>query len=296
MDGFINLLKPPGMTSSDAVAAVRRLLARGTRVGHGGTLDPDAAGVLPICVGRGARLFDYMIDKQKEYLAELRLGVATNTQDASGRPTAVCPVSCGAAEVRAALGGFTGEIMQTPPAYSAVKFGGRRMYDLARSGDAPVLAPRPARVDAIEYMGQTTPDTHRLLIRCGKGVYIRALCHDIGATLGCGGHMAFLLRTRAGVFDLAGSATPDELRLKLERGEGDKCLYRLDAPIEHLPAARLDGRSAHAVLNGQPCPAPRGTPPETPLRVYCGDAFAGVGERRADEKIHMKAVLLERST
>jgi len=294
MDGFFNLLKPPGMTSSDVVLAVRKMLPRGARGGHGGTLDPDAAGVLPICIGRGARLFDYMIDKQKAYLAELRLGIATDTQDSTGRVTSVHPVDIGEAEVRAALQAFIGEIMQIPPAYSAIKRDGKPMYKLARVGDAPELKPRPARVDDIEYLGQTAPNVHRLLVRCGKGVYIRTLCHDIGAAQGCGGHMAFLLRTQAGVFDIAASVTVDELRTAFEHGDERKYLYPLDAPIEHLPAVHLDAADRPAVLNGLSCPISPDLPLLTPLRVYCGAEFAGIGERREDGNVHMKAMLLER--
>ena len=177
------------MTSSDVVVAVRRMLPRGTKVGHGGTLDPDAAGVLPICVGKAARLFDYIIDKQKTYITELTLGVVTDTQDASGAVLSRSPVSASESDVRHAALNFIGDIAQIPPAYSAIQVNGKRLYDLARAGQAPALQPRRVRVDSIEYMRQTAPDRHLLRILCGKGVYIRAICHDIGALLGCGGHM-----------------------------------------------------------------------------------------------------------
>ena len=137
MDGFLNILKPPGMSSGDMVFQARRLLPRGTRVGHGGTLDPDAAGVLPVCVGRAARLFDYIIDKQKTYIAELRLGVVTDTQDASGAVLERRDASTVTeADVRAALPRFTGTISQIPPMYSALKRGGQKLCDLARRGES----------------------------------------------------------------------------------------------------------------------------------------------------------------
>ena len=151
LNGFLNMLKPPGMSSSDLVTFVKRRLPKGTRVGHGGTLDPDAAGVLPVCIGRATRLFDYIIDKQKEYIAELNLGVATDTQDATGAPVSVSDAShITPDDVRAVLPRFTGTIQQVPPAFSAIKRDGRRMYDLARKGQAVELEAREVQVDAVD--------------------------------------------------------------------------------------------------------------------------------------------------
>ena len=213
MDGFLNILKPPGMSSGDMVFQARRLLPRGTRVGHGGTLDPDAAGVLPVCVGRAARLFDYIIDKQKTYIAELRLGVVTDTQDASGTVLERRDASTVTeADVRAALPRFTGTISQIPPMYSALKRGGQKLCDLARRGESLELEPRPVTIHAIEYIGRRDETAHLLRVTCGKGTYIRTLCHDIGAALGVGGHMAFLLRSAAGCFDVQSASTLEELK------------------------------------------------------------------------------------
>ena len=200
MNGFLNVNKPAGRTSSDVVVFVRRRLPKGTAVGHGGTLDPDASGVLPVCVGSATRLFDYIIDKQKTYVACIRLGIETDTQDASGAVVAERPVSAGEAELRAVLPRFTGEIRQVPPMYSALKRDGKRLYKLARKGESVALEPRQCRVDAIEYLGAAGEDAYLLKIDCGKGVYIRTLCHDIGNALGCGGHMLSLQRAAAGIF------------------------------------------------------------------------------------------------
>ena len=173
MDGFLNILKPPGMSSGDMVFQARRLLPRGTRVGHGGTLDPDAAGVLPVCVGRAARLFDYIIDKQKTYIAELRLGVVTDTQDASGTVLERRDASTVTeADVRAVLPRFTGTISQIPPMYSALKRGGQKLCDLARRGESLELEPRPVTIHAIEYIGRRDETAH--LLRQGD-VYPHAL-------------------------------------------------------------------------------------------------------------------------
>ena len=180
MNGFLNVNKPTGCTSSDLVVFVRKRLPRGTAVGHGGTLDPEASGVLPVCVGSATRLFDYIIDKQKTYVARIRLGVETDTQDATGRVVAERPVRVGEAELRAALPAFTGEIEQVPPMYSAIKRDGRRLYQLARKGQTVEVQPRKCRVDRIDFLGSEGEDTFLLEITCGKGVYIRTLCHDIG--------------------------------------------------------------------------------------------------------------------
>ena len=173
MNGFLNLNKPTGRTSSDLVVFVRKRLPRGTAVGHGGTLDPEASGVLPVCVGSATRLFDYIIDKQKVYVARLRLGIETDTQDATGRVVAEYPVDAGEAELRAVLPRFTGNILQIPTMYSALKRDGKRLYQLARKGESVALEPRPCRVDAIEYLRDEGGGVHALRIRCGKGVYIR---------------------------------------------------------------------------------------------------------------------------
>jgi len=289
MDGFINLLKPPGMTSSDAVVKVRRLLPRGTRVGHGGTLDPDAAGVLPVCVGRGTRLFDYLIDKRKTYVAEGCLGIETDTQDATGQVVARAEVQAGEAEIRAAMARLTGDILQVPPMYSAVKRDGRRMYELARKGEAVALAPRPARVDAFEYLRATGPNRFLARIECGKGVYVRTLLHDLGRMLGCGAHMAFLLRTRAGAFDIEAAVTLEELAADVPGA-----LLPLDAPVMHLPEVRVNPACGRRFLNGNPvsvCDLDRVPPPGEPLRVYLDGALAAVGQAGDDGWLRVRAML-----
>ena len=298
MDGFINLLKPPGMSSSDAVGFVRRLLPRGVRVGHGGTLDPDAAGVLPVCVGRAARLFDYIVDKKKTYIAELRLGVETDTQDAAGTIIARRDASAVTAEdVRAVLPRFVGEIDQTPPAYSAIKRDGRRMYDLARRGEAVALEPRRVTVYGVEYLGQTAADRHMLRVECGKGVYIRTLCCDIGRALGVGGHMAFLLRSEAGCFSLQSAATLEELRRAAEEGSLESLFYPLDAPLGAYPAVRLEGQYMTPVSNGRAIPpAWHGQAPAEGViaRIYVGDIFAGMAQADGEGLLRFRAMLMER--
>lgn len=288
MDGFLNVLKPPGMTSSDVVVYVRKMLDRGVKVGHGGTLDPDASGVLPICVGRATRLFDYFIDKEKEYIAELSLGVVTDTQDATGRVLERRPVTVDERAVREALPRLTGEIMQCPPAFSAIKRDGKRLYQLARDGEIVQTQPRPVTVLALDYMDQIDYNLHRIRIVCKKGVYVRTLMHDLGQMLGVGGHMSFLLRSRAGVFDISQAVTLEEL----SKQGVESLLMPLDAPVAHLRAIHLDGRYLHAVKNGNPICVNCELNKNEPVRVYLEDAFAGIGQAEGEGLIRFRAMLL----
>ena len=296
MNGFLNVNKPAGCTSSNVVVRVRRLLPRGTSVGHGGTLDPEACGVLPICVGSATRLFDYIIDKQKTYVARLKLGVETDTQDATGQILRELPVCAGPDDVKRALPAFIGDIEQVPPMFSALKRDGQRLYTLARRGEAVALEPRRCRVDHIEYLGAEDGNVHLLRIDCGKGVYIRTLCHDIGQALGCGGHMLTLQRTAAGVFHIEDALTPEMVAERAAAGTLSEALLPLDAPLQHLPAVRVGARFTHAVKNGNPLKARWLDAPVTgmgPVRVYLEDAFAGIGQPQPDGSVRFKAMLYQ---
>lgn len=310
MDGFINLIKPPGMTSSDAVVYVRKRLPRGTKVGHAGTLDPEAAGVLPIMVGRAARLSDYIMTGEKEYICEIALGVATDTQDAQG--TAVgghCPPAS-EDELRAVLDRFRGDIMQVPSAFSALKVGGRKMCDIVRGGGEVAPKARSVTIYALDYLGRGAQDGYILRIRCSKGTYIRALCDDIGKALGCGAHMRFLLRTLSAGFSIKDACTLEELDADLGAH-----LLPIDAPIAHMPRV-LCGRDLYARMrcgNRLACDMLRGdVDAQGSVRLYVnresdpgaltrdaraggvpmGYAFAGIVERDGDE-MRFKAMLFE---
>ncbi|MBE5809264.1 MAG: tRNA pseudouridine(55) synthase TruB [Clostridiales bacterium] len=295
MDGFLVANKPRGMTSSDVVVTVRRLLPRGTAIGHGGTLDPEASGVLPLCIGKATRLFDYVIDKKKTYVAELQLGVETDTQDATGNVVRTSPITADREALLDVLPTFTGDIEQIPPMYSAIKQNGKRLYKLARSGE---IVERPARrchVDDIRLTAALGEDRYRIEVDCGKGVYIRTLCHDIGNALGCGGHMAALTRMRAGLFDLQHALTPDEIRRAAQEGALEAKLYALDAPIEHLPKVTVGPEAAHAVKNGNPL-RPQWLTGDSlrvgeAARIYLEDRFAGIGEAREDGCVRFRCML-----
>ena len=211
MDGIINLDKPAGMSSARAVAAVKRLLPRGTKVGHAGTLDPFATGVLLLLVGRATRSCERLMDEPKQYEAIVKLGATTETDDPESPETqtpAATPVTV--AQVRAATAKFVGDILQRPPAYSAMKVAGRRSYDLAREGNLVRHEARPVRVYAIEILGYAWP-LLRLRTDCGRGTYIRSIARDLGEALGVGGYLTSLRRTRVGPFYADTAITLDRI-------------------------------------------------------------------------------------
>lgn len=207
--GFLAIDKPSGITSRDAVDRAARWFPRGTRLGHTGTLDPLATGVLVLAVGYATRFSEYVQRMEKVYRAGVRLGARSDTDDAEGRITpAAGVVAPDRAAVEAALASFTGEILQTPPAFSAAKVTGRRAYELARRGKEVRLEPRPVRIYEIRLLSYAYPDLD-FEVRCGKGTYIRSLARDLGQRLGCGGYIAALRRTRIGPFDEATAVSLD---------------------------------------------------------------------------------------
>jgi tRNA pseudouridine55 synthase len=211
MDGILNIDKPPGPSSAAVLNRLKRLVPRGTKVGHAGTLDPFATGVLLVLVGRGTKLCERLMDLPKQYDATVRLGATTATDDPASPPQpwpdAVPPT---AEQVAAALPRFVGRILQRPPPFSAIKVDGRRAYDLARGGADVALPPRPVDVYAIELLAYDWPIL-RIRVDCGRGTYVRAIARDLGEALNVGGHLTDLRRTRVGPFDVTAAVTPDAL-------------------------------------------------------------------------------------
>lgn len=249
-DGLLNLHKPPGMTSFAVVAQVRRL-TRAKRVGHGGTLDPDASGVLPIGVGQGTRVFEYFADSTKVYRAEVTLGVATNTYDASGTMvTHQDPSHITREQVEAALAGFRGHIQQRPPMFSALKRDGQRLYELARRGEQIDLEPRPVHVLRLELL-EWRPPTLTLEVECGRGTYIRSLAHDLGQALGCGAHMSALVRTRDGPFALEDAVGLDDFAAAVHAEAWRDLLFPLDVGLLSWQAAILAPEKVRLVQHGR---------------------------------------------
>ena len=252
--GVLNINKPAGMTSHDVVEAVRKLLGI-RRVGHTGTLDPQATGVLPVCVGRATKIAQYLTQAEKEYVLTLRLGVATDTLDAAGRELSrVDDVRVTRAEVEAILPRFTGPIQQVPPLFSAKRVGGERLYHLARRGQVVDRAPVAVTIHALELLGMEGPCV-RLRVHCSKGTYARTLCDDMGRVLGVGGHLQELVRTRSGRFALAEALTLDALAERVRGGRLDEVLIPVAEALEHLPAVRVAPEASRAVLHGSALPA-----------------------------------------
>ena len=245
-DGIIIIDKPQDWTSMDVCARLRRVFGE-KRVGHAGTLDPMATGVLPVFVGRATRAVEFAENGGKEYVATLRLGQVTDTQDTTGTVLEEHPVTVGGEEVLAVLPRFTGEIDQVPPMYSALKVNGQRLYDLARKGKTVERKARKITIFELELLERVSDTDYLLRIRCSKGTYIRTLCHDIGQALGCGGCMATLRRTEAAGFSLERSYTMEQL---LSAEAPEKLLLPVDAYFNMYPAVAISGKAEKRCRNG----------------------------------------------
>ena len=238
-NGIIIIDKPQGWTSMDVCAKLRGIL-KTRKIGHAGTLDPMATGVLPVFVGQATRAVSFAESGRKEYVAGLRLGLVTNTQDTSGETLEEYPVTATADDLRAVLPRFTGEIEQIPPMFSAIKIGGKKLYELARKGQEVERKSRAVTIYELELLEQSGENEYLLRVLCSKGTYVRTLCHDIGEALGCGGCMSSLRRTMAAGFTLEDAVTLDQVQ------EGGETLLRdvdslfADAPAYHIRHARVE--------------------------------------------------------
>jgi tRNA pseudouridine55 synthase len=248
MDGIFNINKAAGMTSHDVTARVRRL-TRQKRVGHAGTLDPAATGVLPICLGQATRVAEYLSDSGKAYRATIRFGIETDTYDAEGSITSEAPVSINATEIRAALPAFLGDQLQYPPRFSAIKRGGQPLYKLARAGRDVTIEARPISITALGIVAWESPELV-LDIECGKGTYIRSLAFDLGRKLGPGAHLAALVRTRSGPFTLDRSLTLEALEQSLADGSWPDYCYAPDEALLERRVAILGERNEWRLRNG----------------------------------------------
>lgn len=255
MDGVLAINKPSGMTSHDVVLAVRRMLKE-KRVGHTGTLDPLATGLLVLCIGKATRIARYLEAGEKEYKAAMQLGIVTDTQDSEGRileRKTYAPL--GREAIAGLMGRFTGCIMQEPPAFSAIKVSGVPSYKLAREGKAKPLAPRSVTISRIDLIEYDDPFI-RLNVRCSKGVYIRTLCADIGQALGTGAHLTALVRTRSGCFHLDNAVTLERLSEAAATGKAGNMLVSIDEALAELPVALLDEGGAEKIVHGNGVPWP----------------------------------------
>jgi tRNA pseudouridine55 synthase len=251
LDGWLIVDKPPGLTSTDVVNRVRRAFDA-QKAGHGGTLDPLATGVLPIAFGAATKTVPYVMDGTKLYRFSLRFGETRDTDDADGQVTEKSDARPSDAEIAAALPAFRGDIMQIPPAFSAVKVAGERAYDMAREGRPPVLEPRPARVDRFELVERPDADVAVFEVQSGRGVYMRSLARDLAAACGALGHVAALRRLRVGPFTEEGAIPLD----KLARGEdtppaSPDLLLPVATALADIPALALSETEASGLSHGQ---------------------------------------------
>lgn len=238
MNGVLIVNKPQGWTSHDVVAKLRGIYQT-RRVGHSGTLDPMATGVLVVFLGRATRAVELFENDEKEYVAGLKLGLVTNTQDTTGEILETREVHVTDEELLAALKGFLGPQQQIPPMYSAVKIGGRKLYELARKGQTVERKPRNITIEALELLSRQE-DECLIRVRCSKGTYVRTLCHDIGEVLGCGGCMSSLQRTMAGRFQMEDALSLEDIQGAKERGTHEAYLKPIDFLFSHLPALTVD--------------------------------------------------------
>ena len=251
VNGFLNFYKPVGITSMEALRRVKRITGQRKKVGHAGTLDPLAEGVLPICFGQATRLMERVVSGWKRYRMTMRLGAVSNTYDAEGEITEVAdPLDLGRAEIAAALQRFVGVIDQVPPMYSAIKIDGRRLYDLARAGKEVERPPRQVNVRAIGIDEIAIPYL-RLTVDCGRGAYLRSIAHDLGQALGCGGYVIELTRLSCGGFRVDDSVTLEALDGAAQSGGWQRYLHPADWAMRDLPAIMLDASDAWSVRHGQ---------------------------------------------
>lgn len=292
LNGIINVYKEAGFTSHDVVAKLRGILKQ-KKIGHTGTLDPDATGVLPVCLGNGTRLCDMLADKSKEYIAVMRLGVVTDTQDMSGKVLQEKEVVCSEEEVKTAIFSFEGEYSQIPPMYSALKVNGKKLYELAREGKEIERQPRQVFINEIEILSMDLPLV-KFRVGCSKGTYIRTLCQDIGEKLGCGGAMDSLQRTRVGNFKLENALTLAEIETLSKEGNISEKVIPVDFVFTALPKTVVKKEFRKRIDNGNALLTRQVTvtegalqeKPGTQCRVYNDeDVFCGVYEYHAEDRL-----------
>lgn len=282
MNGIINVLKPPGMTSHDVVYFIRRTLNI-KKVGHTGTLDPNAAGVLPICIGKATKVTQYLLEKNKKYRAELTLGASTDTQDKYGKIISESPVDTTNEDINKVFNQFIGEIDQIPPMFSALKQNGKKLYELARENK---VVERKARKVTINDLKILNIDKNKILfdVDCSKGTYVRTLCNDIGLKLNNYGYMSFLLRTEVGVYNISNSYTLDEIKMFSDNGRINEIVTSIDYPLVYYKNLYLDERFYDIIINGGKINLSKSKECikdiniGEKIKVYCKDEFIGIGK------------------
>lgn len=294
MNGILCVLKPPGMTSFDVVAWLRGVFGI-RKIGHAGTLDPQATGLLPVCIGKATKTIDWFQEFDKSYRAEMILGITTNTQDGEGQILEEKPVCIDEAALRSALNSFIGDYEQIPPMYSAVKVGGKRLYELARKGIEIERKGRWVNITSMDMLWAKLDQKHpvvRFDVSCSKGTYIRTLTADIGEKIGCGAHMSFLVRTRVGPFHLEDAFTPEEIQKHCNDGRLSALLKPMDIVFQEYQKKVIDGNDHIRFVNGAAVQIDENglNKGKEIVRVYSeAGTFLGLGWlQRMDKKVLLK--------
>lgn len=303
MNGIINVLKPAGMTSHDVVGSIRKLLSI-KRIGHTGTLDPMAVGVLPICINSATRMIEYLDADSKKYRCEMQLGIETDTQDIWGKVLNTTTVDVCNEDIIEAVAKFTGDILQTPPNYSAVRVNGRRLYDYARHGEAVEVKSRWIHINSIRIISMDLEKNRVLFdVESSKGTYIRTICTEVGRILGCGAAMRFLVRTASGSFTLEDALTFEEIGELHQSGLLETKLLSLDYPLGRFPSLGIkEDYRARSFIHGGPldpnevsCSTGEGTIDDMqPYKVYYRDKFIAMARYDCEiEKINSEKVFCQ---
>lgn len=295
MDGIINFFKPRGMTSHDAVYFFRRLL-KTKRVGHTGTLDPNATGVLPICIGKATRISEYLLEVEKEYIGELTLGVSTDTQDLDGKVIDTSDVLVSKEDVENSFSKFRGSISQIPPMYSALKHNGKKLYELAREGKTIERKPRHAEIYKLDILNNEENRKILFYTKCSRGTYIRTLCEDIGADLKTLGHMSYLIRVGVGPFKIEESLSMEYLS-SIEPEKIQKLILPVDKGVEYFHELIVPDSLYNRLINGVPLEmnTSEDLSIEKRYRVYSKNQFIGIGriiEKHNEIYLKMDKVLI----
>lgn len=293
IDGIINVYKQPDWTSNDCVCKLKGVLHQ-KKIGHGGTLDPDAEGVLPVTLGKGTRLFDYVTTRKKKYRATVKFGITTDTQDSSGTVLTRTECNITTCQVKEILPEFVGKIKQVPPMYSALKRDGKRLCDIARKGETVALEPREIEIENIELIDEVKDNVCHIDVTCGKGTYIRTLCNDIGEKLGCGAIMEHLVRLSAAGMNIEHALTIAQIEEKVKNNDFS-FVTPIDEAIDFYPAVKIDESQLKKLENGNSIDAFYASGNTDGLfRIYCNNRFFGIGEKQ-DENIKVKCFLGERT-
>ncbi|MCQ4921748.1 tRNA pseudouridine(55) synthase TruB [Tissierella carlieri] len=289
MNGIINFFKPKGMTSHDAVGLLRKTL-KTKKIGHTGTLDPNASGVLPLCIGKGTRIAEYLLDSDKEYIGELTLGYRTDTQDIDGKIISSSNKIVSEEDIINAMSRYIGDVSQLPPMYSALKHKGKKLYELAREGKTIERTPRNIRI--YEQKVLNIEDCRKIIFytKCSRGTYIRTLCDDIGMDLGTYGYMSYLLRVGAGRFKIENAYSIEHIRT-LDLEEISKIIVPMDKALDHLEEFIVPEELYSKLINGVMLHFNLIDEIKVNklLRVYCKNIFIGIGKiSRIDSQFYLK--------